>query len=199
MAAAAAAVATAQATIKGTAVLATMKFIRERFGDADHERVLGALPGEHAANLGGAIISSAQLPLDSLIAYIGKADEILGHGDLSLCEEAGRYSAYESLATVFKLFMKISNPLGMVRRAAGMWRHFNSSGELEVVLAEPNHIVLHLKAFARPGGVYCRRLVGYFRRVVEVTGGKEVVVRHPHCAADGATSCEFDVTWRDTR
>lgn len=195
--AAAVAAATETATIKGTAVLATMKFVRERFGEADHKRVLGALPPEHAATLDGAIINSAQLPLDSLIAYIGKADELLSRKDFDVCAEAGRYSAYEALATVFKLFMKISSPLGMVRRAAGMWRHFNSSGDLEVARAEPGRIVLHLKGFARPGGVYCRRLVGYFQRVVEVTGGKEVVVRHQHCVADGAAVCEFDVTWRE--
>ena len=182
-------------TVKGTALLSTVELVRKRFGESGHARVLEALAPAERAVVEGPVLSSARIPHAALIAYMTAADSILGDGSFAFCEEAGRYSAYDSLSRIFKLLLKLTSPLGMVKRAPGIWRHFYSEGELKILSAAQGHGVIRIEGFSNPSDAHCRRIQGFFFRVTEVTGGKNVAVRHTRCQAHGAPACEYTVRW----
>jgi predicted hydrocarbon binding protein len=76
-----------------------------------------------------------------------------------------------------------------------VWRHFQDSGEWEVVREAANEISGVLREYVIDEAI-CTELTGYFDRSFEFTGVTNVRTDHVRCRARGADVCQFRVRWR---
>lgn len=183
------------ALIKGTAVMGGTDFIRKKYGDEAHRRIVDALPQPAREVLSGAVLAGGWYPTQVVVEYMAEAERQLGTADLALSREMGTYTAFEALSTVFRLILKLTSPLGVVKRAAGMWSHYHNSGRIEIVERDRSTVMLMLYEFAVPSALLCSRWCGYFQRLAEATGARSASVRHDRCRAHGAPVCEFEISW----
>lgn len=170
-------------------------FTEQRFGAEAVERVLGALSAADRQILEGAALVG-WYPVEPVMAYHHKLDQLYGHGDLDLCVEVGKFSAEWALNTVLKFFVRFRTPHWLMERSASLWGRYHDSGRWEI-LNDPNvPLLARLHGFEVRDPAFCARFRGWLIRAVELTGAKEPRVVEPACSCRGQAYCEYQVRWR---
>jgi len=182
--------------MKGSALVGSREFIRKEFGEEGLRKVLEALPAGTRELFGGPILQNRWYPTRQLIAFARTADNVLGRGDLALCEGMGRYSAWEQLSFAYKILILALSTDGLFTRIPTMWKTFNKTGRMEVTEIGPHGCVILLHDHEDFDAAYCRRLMGWMAVAGEKTGSRNVRVEHPRCRGlVGGSTCEFRCHW----
>jgi predicted hydrocarbon binding protein len=130
------------------------------------------------------------------MAFHRAIDRLYGRGDLAMCREIGRFSADWQLNSFHKLVLRWKSPRWMVEKAGTMWRHYHDTGRWEIVEQPDRNVVTgRLYEFHFVDAAFCMREQGWFERAVELTGGRQPVVRELRCRARGDDACEYSGTW----
>jgi hypothetical protein len=184
------------ANVKGSAVTARLRYVRERHGEEAVQRLLDQLPAGTRATLEGRVLPQAWVPYEVFVDVNVAVDRIFGKGDLSLCFELGRYAAEVNLPTLYRLFYRFGSPLYIFRRAAQLWSIHYDSGQLAAMEAGSNVARLEIIDFERPHRVHCLSVLGWASRSVELSGGVVLAAEEARCRTRGDETCEMVVAWR---
>jgi hypothetical protein len=183
------------ANFKGTVFQSVRMFAERQFGFDAPDRLLSELPSADRDLLVG-INALGWYPVEPILRYHHALDRVYGAGDLSLCEQAGRFSAGWAMSTVLKVFVRFRTPNWLVERATSVWGRYHDSGRWEISSPSPNRIQGDLYDFAVRDRAFCARLRGWLTGAMELTGGEHATVVETMCACRGADHCSFSLTWR---
>jgi len=125
------------ASVKGTAVDASLRYVRERFGEGALASALAALPEPDRAALGQGVLASSWYPMDALLGFMQEAERQLGPREPDLVRRMGRASSEYSLKGIYKISFKVGSPEFIIARAGWMERTLELSGARGVRLAHP--------------------------------------------------------------
>jgi hypothetical protein len=184
------------ANVKAAAVLARIKFIKERYGDPGYARVLEALERRTRERLSALVLSQEWLPLSCMTELIDVTDRVLGSGDGALCREMARYAADANLTTLYRIFFRISSASFVLSKASALWNVHYDSGRLESAEAGMKTIALRIADFDTPHCTHCRSVFAWAERSVELSGGKDVKVTYSGCRKRGGGACECTLTYQ---
>ena len=182
--------------VKGSAITARIRFVRERFGESGYRRVHDALSPEHRALLDARVLPHAWVPYDFFIALNVEIDRMFGAGDLASCVEMGRFAADVNLPTLYRIFYKLGSPLYIMQKAAKVWAVHYDSGELQAAEDGPNAVRLRIDGFAEPHRAHCLSVLGWAARSIEISGATLLSADEPLCRARGEEACEMILKWR---
>jgi hypothetical protein len=182
------------AQFKGTVFESTRSFTEQTFGRAGVEKVLERLsPADrHALSH---VQAMGWCPVGPVLEYHHALDRVHGIGDLSLCFEAGRFSAGWSLNRVLKVFLRFRSPVWLVEKATSVWDRYHDTGRWVVKTPAPNRIIGELHDFAVRDDAFCARLRGWLHGAVEMTGGAQTRITEVRCAGRGEGQCVFELAW----
>ena len=181
--------------VKGTALRARLRYVEERAGIDGYRRFVDALSPETRAIVDARILASAWYPFAAFVELCEIIDRQLGHGDLALCDELGRYACDANLPTLYKIFFRMADVRYIIRRAAAAWRVNYDEGAMTVVREGDHEVVLRMEVPA-PHRAHCLSVRGWMVRAGELSGAKGVRVVES-CRVHGDPQCEFAMTWRD--
>ena len=179
--------------VKGSAISARLRFVRERHGQGGIDRLLAALTPGSRALLDARVLPQAWVPADLFIDLLVQADRLFGKGDLELCVEMGRYSAEVNLPTLYKVFYRLGSPMFILRKAASLWSVHYDSGHLTATPLAEGHARLAIEGYDRPHRAHCRSVLGWATRSVELSGGTVLSAVDEKCRAKGDDACEMAV------
>jgi hypothetical protein len=182
------------AQFKGTVFESTRSFTERTFGKAGVERVLERLSPAERDQLSH-VQAMGWCSVDPVLKYHHALEHVHGIGDLSLCFEAGRFSAGWSLNRVLKVFLRFKSPVWLVEKSTSVWTRYHDTGRWTVKNAGPNHVIGELHDFAVRDDAFCARLRGWLHGAVEMTGGGQPRITEVQCAARGEGPCTFDLAW----
>ena len=182
------------AQVKGTAVVASVRYVRERFGDEALARVLERLPAEESRVLGGGILASAWYPMPLFLDFMQEVERQLAAQEPQVIRRMGRASAEYGITGVYKIFFKLGSPEFIIGRAARVFGSYYDTGEIVVVESRAGRAVLDLGGFAG-APQFCERILGWMEKTVEMAGAKKLRSDHPHCVHRGDASCRFVGDW----
>lgn len=182
--------------VKGAAITARLRFVRERYGDAGFARLLGALTPATRAAIEGKVLAQAWAPFEVFIEVGEVADRLFGRGDLALCLAMGRFAAEVNLPTLYKLFYRLGSPLYIFRRAAQLWSVHYDSGQLAAMEIADRAVRLEIVGFASPHRVHCLSVLGWATRSIEMSGGTVISAEEVRCRARGEETCEIVLSWK---
>jgi uncharacterized protein (TIGR02265 family) len=182
------------ASVKGTAVDASLRYVRERFGEAALAAILGALPAEDRAALGPGVLASSWYPMDAFLRFMQEAERQVGPQEPDVVRRMGRTSSEYSLKGVYKVFFKFGSPEFIISRAAGVFGSYYDTGEMTVVDSAAKHAVIELAAFAG-APQFCERVYGWMERTLELAGARKVELAHSACVHRGDALCRYEATW----
>jgi hypothetical protein len=184
------------AQVKGSAVLARLQFVNERFGHQAGAQLLEALPEADRRALQAHILPHSWVPYDLFIDLSVAIDQLFGKGDLALCYEQGRYAAEVNLPTLYRIFYRLGTPLFIFRKAARVWEVHYDSGRLIPLQESPNTVRIRIVDFERPHRAHCLSVKGWAARSVEMSGAMIESMSEERCRLWGDGSCEMSLTWR---
>lgn len=188
-------------SVKGSAITARVRWVRELYGEPGVRRMKEALGDEHRRALDGRILPHEWVSFELFVAMCTELDRLYGKGDLELCRELGRYSARANLPTLYRIFYTLGSPGFIIRRAARVWDVHYSSGRLEVhTAAEPGggeSVRLRIVGFETPHRAHCLSVLGWCEQSIELSGGTLVAPgAETKCRTRGDDSCEISARWR---
>jgi hypothetical protein len=181
--------------VKGSAISARVRFVRERFGDAGYQRLLASLTSAERALIEGRILPHAWVPYDLFVDLNVAVDRCFGRGDLALCFEMGRYSAEVNLPTLYRLFYRFGTPMFVFRKAAQLWSVHYDSGEIVPVDEGGNSVRIKIERFARPHRAHCQSVLGWAAKSIEMSGGRVRRADEERCRTRDDAACELALRW----
>lgn len=184
--------------VKGTLLIARMKFIRSR-GDAEAERVLKRLSTDDQAVLRGMLLPSGWYGAGTLLRLEMTAAAILARGDRRvLLREMGRFTAETNLGPsgVHRPFVRDGDPAFLLENLPRIYGSQHSTGKRVCELTGSNGAIVRHFDTDQPDGDDCLTTRGWLERAVEICGGRAVVVDELQCRSRGAPHCEFRVSWK---
>jgi hypothetical protein len=182
--------------VKGSAVTARVRYVRELFGEDGYRRLVAALLPAHRALLGARVQPHAWVPYEFFIDVNVTADRLFAAGDLMLCYEMGRYGAEINLPTLYRIFYQLANPLFIFGKAARIWDVHYDSGRLVTLKDGPQAVRLRIEDFESPHRAHCLSVLGWASRSVELSGGTLSDVRESACRTLGDPFCELGLAWQ---
>jgi hypothetical protein len=182
------------ANARGTLVLNSIAFIRERFGPEAHDKVLAALPRQHAGTFLGPLYEGAWKPLEDLLAYMETARKVLAPRKAHFYQSMGEFAGErDRKSTAFSIMLADFDTAA--RMAPLLWRSFFDAGRLEVI--EKHASGATLRVYDGPASAaLCERVTG---SLAGQTGDPTVRVEQVACRVDGRPYCEFQMRWGDAR
>ncbi|MDO8502523.1 MAG: hypothetical protein Q7S20_11840 [Gemmatimonadaceae bacterium] len=183
------------AKAKGSAIIATMDFIRAEKGEDVLARVLEAIPSSDRRR----ILSckpTEEVPLDLALMLWRSADEELRADEPDWVERAGGYAIEVPGVRMYSGILRKSSPREFLTQRVSLFRLYYHPGNMEVVEEEEEHAVLRLVGFDQADPLFCRRQTGGLRRVLTEAGGQEPLASHVRCVAEGDAFCEWELRWR---
>lgn len=181
--------------VKGAAVVATLQFLKDRFGDEALRETLASLDAPDREALETALVS-AWYPLPLLLRLMRQAEARFGSRLPGLYREMGRASADYGLTTVYKIFFKIGSPQFIISRASRVFSSYYRQGRLDVPESGPGFANAELRDFKDGSPEYCERIFGWMARTLELCGARELRTSHVTCVHRGDALCRFEGTWK---
>lgn len=181
---------------KGFTLRSALAFVEARWGASGRERLLAALAPELREILSRTILSSSWYPFRHQVTLYETIDRIFGRGDFALCHEIGRFTSEHELTTIHKLFLKVASLELWMKSAGMMWGVYYSAGRLSATEFGPGSGVLTVAEFNPVSSAFCEDFAGWLERTAEMSGKKDVAVRHAACVLTGAPACRYEATWQ---
>jgi hypothetical protein len=192
--------------IRGTAIVGTLAYLREQFGDEASRRVLDTLPSPQRiaiADGGPGLLESGWYDCVVLSDLTRAADRLYGHGDLKLAREIGRAQAFLDTSRFFKWLLRLTSPETLFTRAASVWRNYHNVGVYVVEHVDARRARLRIEDWDSADPVMCRRIEGWIERALELTLGmnaaptiREVAHQHRDPSVSPHLFCRFEADWK---
>jgi hypothetical protein len=185
------------AGVKGTLLLARMKYLRSR-GTDDAERVLRRLSATDQAVVRGMMLPSSWYPADLLMRLEMTIVAVLSHGDRrELFLDMGRFSADTNLGDkgVQRPYLRENDPHFLLRNIPRMYQAQHTDGIRTYEQAGLRGAVVRTISGERPEPEDCLTAVGWLKRAIELSGGRIVTVEETKCRGHGADCCEYVCRW----
>jgi hypothetical protein len=184
--------------IKGSAVTARLRFVRELYGEPGVRRVKEALSPEHRAIIEKRVMPHEWAPFELFVELSVEIDRLYGKGDLALCREMGRFAAKVNLPTLYRIFYALGSPAFIITRAVRVWDVHYDSGRISADIersAKTERATLTLRSFGTPHRAHCLSVLGWAERSVELSGGQIVEADETTCRTRGDDACRFVIAW----
>jgi predicted hydrocarbon binding protein len=181
--------------LKGQMVISTIKYLKTLFGDENYAEVLKRMSAVSRKVIDGNIMYGQMVPLKPYIDLIRVADEHLGKGNYLLCRKIGQFVAEEGIPKLYRVFVTTADPMFAINRLPNFWSHMYDTGTLTTQHETKNIVTVNILDFADLHKAYCFKLLGYFEKMLELAGGKNVKIIETVCREDGGAQCSYSIAW----
>ena len=181
--------------VKAHLLMLAMDYVREGFGQVELKQVMDKLSPEDKIFISKKIVPLSWVPAPVLSHLMEAVDIVLGKKDFYLCREIGRYQAEKGINSFYQMFIRAGNPSFALKRAPSFWRSLHDEGELVIEITGERSVRARVLHYPDAGKAFCNSLIGYFERVLEMSGAKDVEIFEAKCRSKGGEYCEFFGNW----
>lgn len=183
-------------SLKGSAWLFNLNFIKERFGNEGFEKVLGKMTPEEQAPLRAPILDAVWGPDFMLyMRFILLADELLGRGDKALIHEVAALQ-FRRDTKLYSVFFKFMTPELVLRTVPLVWQiYFKPAGRTDFKMVGEKHGEYRVFDFNPMPRHHEHFHSSYLEQILIHCGYKQYRVSHPQCLGRGNSECLWDFSW----
>lgn len=182
-------------TVKGSPVRSLQKFLDAELTSSQRDTLFRSIPPEYATRFRTPILATETVPLRMLNLITEEAAKVKGEAIESFARRAGRQGAADAVKGVYRFFALVLTPSALVSKAAHMWSSIYNKGEMRLEDEQPKSARVRLANFPSES-VGCARIGGWIEQLIELTGAKNVHATHSECAARGAKTCLWNISWQ---
>lgn len=180
---------------RGSTVRTTLEFVRQSWGEAMVEAILGEFDADDQTALRNAG-NTDYVPYELVLSLWRSADVRLAARQPDWVEEAGAFAIASTGQELYGGILLKRSPVEFITQSVSLFQLYYSQGNVQAVEVEANRAVLRLTGFDTLGPLFCRRLAGGLRSATTLAGGRDARVRHVRCVFEGDAYCEWELRWR---
>lgn len=109
--------------------------------------------------------------------------------------KSGRYSAEVSLTGIYKVFVVISTPIFLIKRASRILGTFYDPTEVAVVENSDKSMLVHFTKLPVKSEHLEYRIAGWMEKALEICGCKNLSIQTPKSIAKGDDVFVVDIKW----
>ena len=183
------------AKAKGTTLLTLVKFLRSQ-REAARER----LSPDLRHYLEEQIQPALWYPEADLLALIRVMLELLPLSQEKALAQIGRTIAHEHLEGVYE-HLRVEDRAGLAtlgRRSYALWASMHDTGRMVARLEAEARASFELRDYGLPSPEMCTIMGAYFCETLRMAGAVDPEVRKLECRLDGAPTCRWEASWRNS-
>jgi serine/threonine protein kinase len=161
--------------VKATVLLSATEYLQRTYGKPAMERILGGLSEAERRVLEGVILPVSWIAMPVYESLLRSAERVIGSGSGSVAMEIGGALAARDLPSTHRLFMSDATPALALDRLPQLWRSYHSDGQV-IVHASAASIRVEIESTEAESHVHAMAFAGFLRRLLELSGGREVRV-----------------------
>jgi hypothetical protein len=181
--------------VKGTAIVAALRYLREHFGENGAASVVAELDESDRAALEDGGLVSAWYPVSLLLRLMRAAEARFGSRERYIYRQMGRASADYAITTIYKIFFKVGSPQFVIARGSSVFSRYYSQGRLQIVESKSGRAAVDLLDFPDGAPEFCERIRGWMERTMELAGATNLKSAHSLCVHRGDSVCRFEGYW----
>ena len=158
--------------VKGSAILSSINYIKDKFGDAGLDKIKENLTDDEREILSDIILQPIWYPIKLYVSLTHKIDSILGIGDLSTAKDLGKYEAEHDLKTIYRIFYVLGSPEFIIKQSAKLFTTYFEDGDLRIAESDKNNAIAELYDFPSLDQAVLHRISGFMEKTLELSGGK---------------------------
>ncbi len=182
--------------IQGSLLKARMLYIHVNHGIAAVKQVLETLPQEAKEVLTKSIYIGEWYPITVLMLLDRAISNILAPNNDKIYEELGAFSAGVNLSGAYEPLTR-KNIQEFLELTAILHKSYQDFGDAQYLRLANNAALVQFLYPILPPEKFCRSGLGYFRRAVELCGGKNTLVRKTSCQRENDSFCEYRIEWQE--
>ena len=183
--------------VKGSLVIARMKYLRAR-GVDDAERVLRRMSAADQQVLRGMLLPSSWYSADLVVRLEMTIVALLARGERSeLFLDMGRFTADTNLGPngVQRPYLNEEDPHYLLKNVPRMYSAQHSSGVRTYEQTGTKAAVIRTVDGDEPNAEDCLTAIGWLKRAIELSGGRIVTVEETQCRGRHGSCCEYVCRW----
>jgi hypothetical protein len=183
--------------IKGTALIDTIKGIKDRYGDQTYKNIVDQLKGETRALFERSLIlPSSWYSLDAFAQFLEMYLKVAVQGNEQELIKRSEVLIERQLSGIYKWFVKLGSPEFVLNRISAVHRTYFQGVGIEVNLPSPGKAILKYTGFAKQHRLIGLIIIGFYRKALEISGAKEVKAEYTSSIEDDKGYCELILSWR---
>src|SRR6185369_6330939 len=182
------------ATTKGTILNSLLKFIKSDLTPQQYDAAIAELPEDDRGMLLLRVLPSAHVRETLLNHLTEVAARAKGEDLESFGRRAGMAEVADAVG-LYRFLVIVLTPNALLAKASTTWSSVHNTGKMLVENQTAGSVRIRLRDFASEPA-HCARLTGWFVRLSEMTGAKDVRITHDQCLARGAADCSWDLQWK---
>lgn len=182
------------AEIKGTVLLDTIAAIKARAGESELAKIFDQLRGEAKDVFERPIHPSSWYSLDAFVNFLDVDIRETANGDREVLTKRSEKVIESQLRGIYKIFVKLGSPGFVITRIAAV--HATYFKGIQIIREIGNHrATIKYIGFQKHHDILQYTIIGFFRKALELSGAKQVVLNFSLPIAQGAAYSELTITW----
>jgi hypothetical protein len=183
-------------TTRVLALRNTISYVRRVVSTKELNAILATLPAAEQA-----IVQSApdhdEVPYGIALRLWRSIDAVLSPRDPAWVEAMGADAARRIDEQLGAEVVHRSSPLTFLTQQIPFFRIYYRPGDMVLIEHGADHASIRLVGFEAGDPLFCRRFTAGWATALELSGGRDVVVRHLRCACEGDLFCEWSLRWTE--
>ncbi len=173
------------------------KYLLNRFRQSVFDDIIKLMPPRHGVLLNNPPLITTMLSWETYLHAFDAAIRATHQNRASFLKDWGYYQAEAELGSIYRFFIRAANPGFVISMASRVWRQYHSTGELTITERTSHSVNGQLSGFqSRVGDDTIRYiLAGFFRKTIEMSGGRHVRVNDTTGTSRGAANFLFRTSW----
>ena len=181
--------------IKGATIKEAVTQIKTRAGDQAFQKILGLLDEDTRKMFEGEIIASTWYPLDNYARFLEVEVRVLANGREEVITRGAEVANERSLRGIYKAFVKVGSPEYVMERIAAVHTTYFQGVSVDVQLPEPRKALIKYTGFEKQHRIMGFAIIGFFKKALEISGAKDVVIHFSTPIEDGKGYSELSISW----
>ena len=181
--------------IKGSAIKETINQIKSRAGEDALQKILGLLDEETRTICQGEIYSSSWYPLDLFTRFLEVEIRVLADGREEMITRGSEAVIEKQLRGIYKAFVKLGSPEFVIKRIAAVHATYFQGVPIEVHLEGSGKALVRYTGFEKHHRIMGFAIIGFFKKALEISGAKDVVLRFTVPIEEGKEFAELSIAW----
>ena len=172
-----------------------MEYLGHVVSDRQREVILSRLSEDERAIIEHVGLTD-DVPYSVALSLWRSVDQVLAGIDPTWAETAGAESIRVRGMQLYSGLIQKPTPMEFLAQHISLFQRYYRPGDMKVTERTPGRATARLVGFEPGDALFCRRLTGGWRAVIEIAGGHAPEVTHPRCVMEGDPFCEWEVRWR---
>jgi hypothetical protein len=149
-----------------------LDFIQKEYPEDTRSKIWNRLGQQYSAQFQQKINKRDWIDLNAFIALCQAIIDVVWDGKVEKAQELGYLSARQSLPSFYKVLYRLGDVDYVIGRASNIFNSYYQEAELSITEQHNDMVRLQITGLYDPTTIIIRRIVGFLRASIEISGGQ---------------------------